>query len=114
MAISSGRLLPGGCKFIPASLAVLLLLTGTSCSGNLAAKKAEAASPTLPLRVKVAQVENKELRRTVESVGSLFAYDEVIVSSQVDGPVDAVLADVGDRVHEGQPLARISPVEFQL
>src|SRR5262249_42892492 len=53
-------------------------------------------------------------RRSVEAVGSLFAYDEVTVSSEAEGRVEQVLVDVGDRVSKGQALARISPVEFQL
>ncbi len=50
----------------------------------------------------------------VEAVGSLFAYDEVTVSSEAEGRVEEVLADIGDRVGKGQTLARVSPVEFQL
>ena len=50
----------------------------------------------------------------VEAVGSLFAYDEVTVSSEAEGRVEEVMADVGDRVGKGQALARVSPVEFQL
>ena len=50
----------------------------------------------------------------VEAVGSLFAFDEVIVSSEAEGRVEDVMVDIGDRVAKGQTLARVSPVEFQL
>jgi HlyD family secretion protein len=50
----------------------------------------------------------------VEAVGSLFAFDEVTVSSEAEGRVEQVMVDVGDRVARGQVLARITPVEFEL
>jgi multidrug efflux pump subunit AcrA (membrane-fusion protein) len=50
----------------------------------------------------------------VESVGSLFPFEEVTVSAEVEGRVDRVLVDIGDRVTRGQPLVQVSPVELQL
>jgi len=50
----------------------------------------------------------------VDAVGSLFAYDEVTVSSEAEGRVEDVMVDVGDHVDKGQTLARVSPVELQL
>ena len=44
------------------------------------------------------QRQQRKLRRDVEAVGSLFAKDEVAVSSEVEGRVEQVLVDVGDRV----------------
>ena len=64
--------------------------------------------------VQVFAVESREVRRTVEAVGSLFAYDEVVVSSEVDGRAEKVLVDVGDRVTQGQALVEILPTEFKL
>jgi multidrug efflux pump subunit AcrA (membrane-fusion protein) len=65
-------------------------------------------------KVKIASVEQRQQRRVVEAVGSLFAYDEVTVSSEAEGRVEQVMADIGDRVGKGQTLARVSPVEMQL
>src|SRR5204863_9127187 len=45
--------------------------------------------------------------------GSLYAFEESILSSQVDGRVAEVLADVGDHVKEGQALIAIDPQELQ-
>jgi cobalt-zinc-cadmium efflux system membrane fusion protein len=64
--------------------------------------------------VRVVPVEQRQQKRVVEAVGSLFAYDEVTVSSEAEGRVEQVMADVGDRVGKGQTLARVSPVEQQL
>jgi len=62
----------------------------------------------------VSTVEAREIRRNVEAVGSLYAYEEVTVSSEVEGRADEVLIDVGDRVGKGQALVRILPTELQL
>jgi multidrug efflux pump subunit AcrA (membrane-fusion protein) len=62
----------------------------------------------------VVPVEPREIRRNVEAVGSLFPYEEVTVSAEVEGKVEQVLVDVGDRVGTGQPLVRVAPVELQL
>jgi len=91
----------------------LALLTA-SCSRSTAGKTANGQARPAPVKVKVAPVERREQRRTVEAVGSLFAYDEVVVSSEVEGRVEEVMADVGDRIAKGQVLARIAPTELEL
>jgi RND family efflux transporter MFP subunit len=58
-------------------------------------------------------VAEETAQRRVQAVGSLFALEESILSSQVEGRVAEVLADVGDAVKEGQPLIRIDPQELQ-
>jgi multidrug efflux pump subunit AcrA (membrane-fusion protein) len=59
-------------------------------------------------------VEKRELRRDVSSVGSHFAFDEVAVSSEIEGRVDKVFVDLGDRVDAGQALVQVSPIELGL
>ncbi len=51
--------------------------------------------------------------RSVQAVGSLFPLEESVVSSEVAGRVETVLADVGDRVAQGQVLVTLSPVELK-
>src|SRR5262245_3036696 len=93
--------------------AVLLLSVAVALSG-CGRSRANAEHGPKPVRAKVVTVEQKQLRRDVESVGSLLAYDEVAVSSEVEGKVERVLADIGDRVAQGQPLVRVVPVELEL
>ena len=98
-------------------MALLALMSLTACSNGTAGKaKAEGggAEKEKAMSVSIVSVEGRELRRTVESVGSLFAYDEVVVSSEVDGRADKVLVDVGDKVTKGQTLVEIAPIEFKL
>ncbi|MGE5569767.1 MAG: efflux RND transporter periplasmic adaptor subunit [Rhodospirillales bacterium] len=71
----------------------------------------EAKRDSGPVVVRVAPVATRQIQRVVESVGTLFPYDEVIISAEVDGPVREVSADLGDTVKEGQVLARISDEE---
>jgi len=93
-----------------------LVLFGSSCARDTSGKpqngRPGAAAPKP--KVKTVAVEQRQRRRVVEAVGSLFAYDEVTVSSEAEGRVEEVMVDVGDRVGKGQTLARVSPVEFQL
>ncbi|MCL4843646.1 MAG: efflux RND transporter periplasmic adaptor subunit [Bryobacteraceae bacterium] len=88
------------------ALSSLVLLA--SCGG---ARKAEAPPETGPVEVRAAQVRTQTIARTVESVGTLFPYDEAIISAEIAGPVVEVKADLGDAVREGDLLARISDEE---
>src|SRR5262245_39332940 len=100
------------------SIALLFLsLLGAACSRGVASPATNENSPAqakTKLKVQVAIVEQQPHQRMVEAVGSLFAHDEVTVSSEAEGRVEEVFFDVGDRVAKGQVLARISPVEMQL
>jgi membrane fusion protein, multidrug efflux system len=89
----------------------VLLIFSTSCSQDTPGKSNSSAQK--PVNARVIPVESKQIRRNVESVGSLFAYEEVTVSSEVEGRVDDVLVDVGDRVTRGQAMVKVSPVELQ-
>jgi RND family efflux transporter MFP subunit len=76
--------------------------------------RASEADPRRPVRARVVPVEVRQVQRVVESVGSLFPYEEVTVSSEVEGKVARVLTDVGDRVRTGQALVEVAPVELEL
>src|SRR5262245_52868862 len=97
----------------------LALLAGSltilpACSSTAAGKRADAdadAKPDKPLQIRAVAVDQKTIRRNVESVGSTVALEEVTVSSEVEGKVDEVLVDIGDRVEADQPLVRVSTVE---
>jgi RND family efflux transporter MFP subunit len=56
----------------------------------------------------------REVRRTVETVGSFSPAEDVVVSSEVDGQVVDVYVGMGDRVEEGEVLAEVAPMELQL
>src|SRR5437867_10643168 len=86
----------------------------SACSNSVAGKRADAPAKDDRIQVRAVPVQIGELRRNVASVGSLFALEEVTVSSEVEGKVDEVLVDVGDRVERGQPLVNVSTIELKL
>lgn len=70
-----------------------------------------AKQDTGPVEIRVAPVVTRQIQRVVEAVGTLYPYDEVIVSAEVDGRVEEVRFDLGDAVNEGDVLVRISEEE---
>jgi RND family efflux transporter MFP subunit len=64
-----------------------------------------------PIEVKAVPVTAREVRRVVQSVGTLFPFDEGVISAEIEGRVAEVNADLGDRVAKGQVLVRISDEE---
>lgn len=90
---------------------VLLALGIGALSGCSRQAPVQAKQDTGPVKVRTAQVVMKELQRDVEAVGSLFPYEEVVISSEIDGRVEAVTADLGDRVTQDQVLVRVSEEE---
>ncbi len=76
-------------------------------------KKKEQAEPK-PLPVTVAKVETRSVQRSVETIGSLLAWEESQIKAEVAGTLDKLFADLGDRVRAGQILATLDAREFSL
>lgn len=87
---------------------VLLVLTFTGCQKQQQTTKKQ---DTGPVSVEVARVTTRQLQRVVDSVGTLFPFDEVIVSAEIEGRVDKVSFDLGDTVRLGDVLAHVSDEE---
>ncbi len=79
------------------------LLAACSTSATPKAKGRDESART----VKVADVRQEQVGRSIDVVGTLTAQDEVTIASQADGAVSRVLADLGDRVTTGQVLIEI-------
>ena len=63
--------------------------------------------------IKADTVRQESVRRTLEVVGTLAAEDQVTVSSEVDGAVRRIGADLGDRVSAGQLLVELDREKLQ-
>ncbi len=92
--------------FAVSAFAAMLGLAGCAREQKAAAKK-ETGTP----QVRVASVKSRTIQRAVESVGTLFPFDEAIISAEVDGRLEKMSADLGDLVQAGQTIAQISDEE---
>jgi len=86
-------------------LLALLVVIVMKRSGPTAA----ASTPPVALTVTAHVLEDTQLARGIVANGSVFPWQEVIISAEVGGyRVAAVNVDVGDRVRQGQELVRMS------
>ncbi|MGC4082298.1 MAG: efflux RND transporter periplasmic adaptor subunit [Vicinamibacterales bacterium] len=74
---------------------------------------AAEAVTTSRVRSRWNQYRQDQIRRSVDVVGTLAAADQVTIASQADGTVGRVLADLGDRVREGQVLIELDREKLQ-
>ena len=103
----------------PILLSVTILATvlaGCHGSGDddLAAAAETLERALAPREVRLITPEVREERPSVQLVGEIRAFDTVAISSEVAGKVDRVLAEVGDRVDRGTPLAWVDRDTFQI
>jgi RND family efflux transporter MFP subunit len=84
----------------------------TDPAASTASKPSGPASQ--PIEVEVAPVKTRPIQRTVDFVGTLIAFEESTISSQVDGRVEKVNVDLGDTVKKGDLLVKINDEEFRL
>ncbi len=89
-----------------------LAICGAAGCGHSQATTARGDA-THPILVRSFPVAEQKVRRRVQAVGSLFAWDESTISSQVEGRIARVLVDVGDTVKQGQVMVEVDPVELQ-
>jgi RND family efflux transporter MFP subunit len=82
-----------------------LVLTATGCSKSETAQARGGESTAM--RVKVEAVRRDSIPRAVDVVGTLAAVDQVTISSETDGKVSRILADLGDRVKAGQAVIQL-------
>jgi len=95
-------------RLVSVTTIVTALLLTSACQRQ---QKAEAKKDSGPVAVRVAPVSTRTIMRAVDGVGTLFPYDEAIISAEVDGRLEQVNADLGDSVTQDQVLARISDEE---
>ena len=84
-------------------VSVAAAAVGCSKSETAQARGRDATAKT----VKVEVVRQETVSRAVEVVGTLAAVDQVTVSSETEGKVSRILADLGDRVTAGQALIQL-------
>ena len=97
--------------------AVLLLALGAAaaagCGGRSQAESQATPKGPDPVAITVANVAVRRVERAVSVVGTLAANAQAELASEVDGQVVRIDADLGDRVTQGQVLARIRRDEIE-
>src|ERR1051325_1004358 len=87
---------------------VFALLVVTFSGGCSKSETAQArAREGTPKAIQTEPVRQDSVHRAVDVVGTLAAVDEVTISSEADGKVSKILADLGDRVTAGQLLGQL-------
>src|SRR5881398_868933 len=92
------------------SVVLAAVVAGGCSKARTTSVLGDAAHPT---PVHFYTVAEETARRRIQAVGSLYAFEESTLSSQVEGRVSEVLADVGDNVKAGQALITLDPQELQ-
>ena len=103
-------------RSVSAVLSALVLALALPLSGPVLAQDTTetAAPPALP-SITVTKVAKRVLDDHVLASGLIGPVEQVIVSPLIEGqPIEALLADVGDRVEAGQVLARLSTATLDL
>jgi multidrug efflux pump subunit AcrA (membrane-fusion protein) len=101
-----------GKNLIAASGAALLLLAG--CQGGADDFSSTKETALQAKEVEVTPVVYRDFARQVESTGSLMPRNQATLRALVEGPLEAVWVDIGDRVQQGKTLAKTRPAEAQL
>lgn len=87
-----------------------ILLINSGCSKKDDGKK----SAERVINVLTQPAEKKSLRPFVEAVGTLTPFEEVTISSEVDGRVTGILIDEGMIVNKGALLATVDDTDYTL
>lgn len=95
----------------------LMALSGcnrTQAEAPASRKPDGGTSAVRAIAIAVGQAATRPVQRTVETSGSLLAWEEVVAKSEQTGTILRLRADLGDRVTAGQVLADYDRREFQL
>lgn len=98
-----------GCALLVAALAAC----GKSDAQSPQPQRREPAA-IKPLPITVAKAETREVQRSVETIGSVVAWDDVQVKTEQPGTIARLLVDLGDPVSRGKVLAEYDAREFEL
>lgn len=86
-------------------LTAALAAAGVGCGRSETAQASKRDGDPKPVSITV--VHKNAVARAVDVVGTIAAVDQVTVSSEADGKVQKINADLGDRVRAGQVLIEL-------
>jgi len=92
----------------------LLMLAGSACGGRDDRAHSRSTLADQVVEVDVLPVRERTFDRQIEIVGTLAADEEVVVSTEVEGPIVEMRVDMGSVVRRGDVLARLESRDFEL
>lgn len=95
----------------PRTVAAVLAVLVAGCSGSHGTQAKSSDADVQP--IVTTNVKHEKIRRQIEVVGTLAAAEMTVISSEVEGKVTRVLADLGDRVRSGQVLVELDREKLQ-
>jgi RND family efflux transporter MFP subunit len=98
----------------PRGATLLLALCALAACGGDGAPTADVAGQPVPVPVAVVQVSAQAVEEPIWATGTLEADKQVDIGPRVDGIIDQVFVDVGDRVAVGDELFRTRDTEYQI
>ena len=101
-------------KFRIAALTISLFLLGCIFMSSGCGKQEAKVHEEKVVNIKVGAVEQKSLRPYVETIGTLKPFEEVIISSEVDGIVKNLRVSEGSPVSKGMTLVEINETDYRL
>ncbi len=103
------------CKRIALTFLALSIMFMAACGGEKELEVSASKEMALGARqVKVAPVSRTDFSLEIKSSGTLEPRNKASIRSLSSGPVDRVLAEIGDQVKKGQGLLRIRQVDARL
>lgn len=108
--------------FPTAPVSLILASVFTICLAGCHAKKSESAkgdaiageAAAAPVPVSIASVEVREVQRRVSVVGTLHGFEQITITPKVEGRVQTIHFDVGDRLPPDKTLLELDPTDYQL
>ena len=92
----------------------LILAAFSGCSREESKETATPASAEQAIVITTKLAEARELKRTVEMVGTLNGWEDVTISNEAPGTIEKILVDLGDKVKKGQRLILFDQREAKL
>jgi RND family efflux transporter MFP subunit len=104
-----------GRRWSRVGLAIMAFLVCAAASVTVGCnKKEQRAQKPQSVNVRVWPAESRSLRPFVESIGTLNPYEQVTVSSELDGILNKIHVDEGAVVTRGQLIAEIKETDYRL
>lgn len=97
-----------------ALVAVIVRMRASASARQSTAARDAAAAQDRPVPVQVVAAAQRDVPIWLEGLGTVTAYNTVVVRARVEGRLDAVVFREGQPVHRGDVLAQIDPRPFQI